>query len=87
MWDISKPLQPITPRGAGAAAAIPADQLALLKSRALNISRVHICVIGADLQGWTFCVRASEHSLKISKEKQDRAEDRALRWARPAVVT
>ncbi|CAG03335.1 unnamed protein product, partial [Tetraodon nigroviridis] len=52
--------------GAGSG-CIPADQLALLKSRALNIGRVHICVIGTDLQAG---LSVSEHPSTVKDEQR-----------------
>ena len=67
---LSEPLghfKPCSSIRAGAA-CVPADQLALLKSRALNISRVHICVIGTDL--WAG-LSVSEHPSTV-KDKQNK---------------
>lgn len=77
LWDISSPAVHHT--GAGGA-SIPADQLALLKSRALNISRVHICVIGADLRAG---LSVSEHPRTVkNKQRKTGQEERALKWIR-----
>lgn len=60
---ICQPLPSVRCSGAGSA-SVPADQLVLLKSRALNIGRVHICVIGTGrgFMGRTFCIRTSKDS-------------------------